>query len=156
MNTVLKLGAIAAMLATTAACTPPQANSTHYYPNQALQASSVQYGTIVSGRVVELRNAPGETDAFAGAALGGAAGALIGDQFGGGRGNTLMTGLGAIAGATLGAEASKRANRSQAVEWVVELEGGRKISVVQSDPGLSTGMPVSVITNGATTRIVPR
>jgi len=137
------------------ACMAPSASTSTYYGSQALQAAEVQYGTITSGRHVELRNTKGDTDMFAGAALGGVAGALIGDQFGKGTGNTIMTGAGAIAGAALGSNAAKKMNRSMAQEWIVKLDSGRSIAVVQDDPSLSVGTRVSVVQNRTETRIVP-
>lgn len=155
MKTFFKLTAAAVALATVGACSQPQANTSNYSPNEAMRASHVEYGVIVSGRMVELRNTPGETDRLAGAALGGIAGALAGDQFGSGTGKTLMTGLGAIAGAALAADTAQKINRAGAVEWIVKLDNGRSISVVQSDPGIYRGMRVSVITSGTKSRIVP-
>lgn len=155
MKTFFRLTAVVVALASVSACNSTKANTSLYSPNEAMKASQVEYGIIVSGRMVELRNIPGETDKFAGAALGGVAGALVGDQFGSGTGKTLMTGLGAIAGAALAADTAQKVNRADAVEWIVKLDNGRSISVVQSDPGIYRGMRVSVITSGTKSRIVP-
>jgi outer membrane lipoprotein SlyB len=154
-KTIAKLTAAAAMLATVSACTPPAANSSHYYGGQAMRAAQVEYGTIMSGRHVELRNTKGDEDAFAGAALGGIAGALVGEKFGKGNGKTLMTGAGAIAGAALGSNMAKNANRAMAQEWIVKLDNGRTIAVVQQDPSLMVGSRVTVITSGTETRLAP-
>lgn len=153
IKTIGKWIAVAATVSTVAACTPPSSNGAVYAPYQAMSASEVQYGTIVSGRHVEIRNTSGDQDMIAGAAVGGIAGALLGEKLGKGKGKTVMTGAGAIAGAALGANVSKNANRSQSQEWIVKLDNGRTIAVVQDDPYLAIGARVTVIRSGAQTRL---
>lgn len=153
IKTSLKLAVSVAALAIVSACTPPTANGSVYAPQQTMRAAHVQYGTITSGRYVELRNAPGDQDMIAGAVLGGVLGALAGDQFGKGNGNTLMTGAGAIAGAAAGSNIAKSANRGTAQEWIIKLDSGSSIAVVQNDPSLSIGARVTVVQNGNETRI---
>jgi outer membrane lipoprotein SlyB len=149
----IKVAAMAASLAVITACTPPSANGGVYSSSNVMRAADVQYGTVVSGRYVAIQNMPGDQDQIAGAAIGGIAGALVGNKFGKGNGNTLMTGAGAIAGAALGANISKNANRATAQEWIVRLDNGRSIAIVQNDTNLAPGARVTVVTQGQKTTL---
>jgi outer membrane lipoprotein SlyB len=149
-----RLGLIAAALtvAGLSACAP-QTDSRVYAPHRTMQASEVQYGTVSSMRYVEIQNVQHGREL--GAIAGGVAGALIGDQFGKGRGNTLATGAGAIAGAMAGSSMADNANRHQAQEWFVKMDNGRSIAVIQNDPNIFIGQKVAVVTSGGETRLVP-
>lgn len=149
----LRNTAMVAAIALGAAACAPQPNSAVYSTNRTMQASQVQFGTIFDARTVETRHVQ-SGDQTAGVLIGGALGALAGDQFGKGNGNVLMTGAGAIAGAAVGANVAKSANRSVSTEWFVHLDNGGKISVVQNDPSLFVGASVKVINDGRTTRLV--
>ncbi len=138
-----------------AACSQPNMNSAVYTPSAAMRAQNVQMGTITGVRSVEIRHMTGNSDAVMGAIAGGAAGALLGDQFGKGKGNALVTGIGAVAGAAAGGNVAQRANRIPAQEWTVRLDSGRTIAVVQNDAQLSVGQYVRVIDDGARTRLAP-
>lgn len=134
----------------------PSANPNVYAPADSMQQAQVRDGTIVSARQVAIQNMPGNTDQTVGAVAGGVLGALAGDKLGKGTGNTLMTGLGAVAGATAGANVSQRMNRGTATQWIVQLENGSKIAVIQNDPSLHVGMAVEVLSSAGGSRIVAR
>jgi outer membrane lipoprotein SlyB len=68
---------------------------------------------------------------------------------------TEATGAGAVAGAALGQRAGQAMGRAQSIEWFVQLESGREISVIQGDPIFSTGQRVRVISGGGSTRLAP-
>jgi outer membrane lipoprotein SlyB len=149
-----RIGIIAAaLIASGLAACAPQTDSRIYAPQRTMQASNVQYGTVSSMRYVEVQNVQNGREL--GAIAGGIAGAMIGDQFGKGRGNTLATGAGAIAGAMAGSSMADNANRHVAQEWFVKLENGRSIAVIQNDPNILVGARVAVVTNGSETRLVP-
>lgn len=135
------------------ACAQPNTSGSVYNSSQALQAQHVEMGTITSVRAVELRNMDGNADRAIGVIAGGLAGAMIGDQFGAGKGNTVMTGIGAVAGAAAGDAIAQNANRSLAQEWTVRLDHGRTIAVIQNDPNLYVGQHVRVLDNGHQTRL---
>lgn len=138
---------------TLAACGPPPTNSAVYSNNQTMQAQNVSYGTIVEMRMVETRSMA-QGDQLLGAVVGGLAGAAAGDQFGKGRGNTIMTGIGAVGGAAAGQRIATNVNRHQAQQWFVRLDNGATVTVIQNDPNLFVGANVKVISDGRTTRIV--
>ena len=106
----------AGLVAALAACTPQQ-NANVLPANQALTASTVSYGTIISSRAVQLQG--GQGSQAAGAVLGGLAGAALGQKVGGGTGKVIATGVGATAGATAGLQAGKAVAGRQSIEWTV-------------------------------------
>jgi len=132
----------------------PSAGTDIYGPGTAGRAMPVQYGTITDRRSVELRNL-GNSDQVIGAIAGGVGGALLGSQFGGGKGKALATGAGAIAGATGGSALGKTMTRIPATEWTVHLDSGATIAVVQNDANLSIGQHVRVIHDSGRVRLVP-
>jgi len=154
MITTLRAGAliVVATLGLTA-CAAPQTNSAIYSTGHAMQASQVQFGTIIDVRHVEMRNIQ-QGDRAIGVALGTLAGGAVGSQFGNGNGKTAMTAIGAVAGAAIGDNVAQGANRHQATEWFVRLDKGGMISVVQNDPALFVGASVKVVQDGRTTRLV--
>lgn len=83
-----------------------------------------------------------------GAVLGGVAGALVGNQFGGGNGRTAMTLIGGGAGAYAGNEIEKNTRKQVLWETTVRMEDGSLRKLTSStQPGLAVGARVKV-TNG--------
>jgi outer membrane lipoprotein SlyB len=149
----LRTAAMVAVAALGVSACAPQTNSAVYGSSQAMQASHVQYGTIVDVRYVEMRHME-QGDRAVGVVAGTLLGGAAGSQFGKGDGKTAMTAIGAVAGAALGDNLAQRANRHQATEWFVRLDGGRTVAIVQNDPSLHVGAHVKVIDDGRSTRIV--
>ena len=131
------------------ACTPQQ-NANVLPANQALTASTVSFGTVVSSRVVQLQG--GQGSQVAGAVLGGLAGAALGQEVGG-TGKVVATGVGATAGAAAGLQAGKSISGRQSIEWTVRMDNGATIAVVQGEPAFAVGQRVQVITGGGQTRL---
>jgi outer membrane lipoprotein SlyB len=136
-----------------AACAPQQSGSV-VASSEVMTEQQVEFGVLTGSRSVELRNM-GSADGTLGALAGGVAGAAAGQQVGGGTGRVLATGAGAVAGAALGQRAGQAMGRAQSIEWFVQLESGREISVIQGDPIFSTGQRVRVISGGGSTRLAP-
>lgn len=89
------------------------------------QEESVTYGRVVSVQRVDLQK-----QANAGAELAGAAGgAFLGHLLGGGRGNSLATFAGALAGAGLTHSALHRNQPAQRI--TVRLDRGRTVAVIE-------------------------
>ncbi len=146
----LRSAAALALVAALAACAPQQSGNV-LSANQALTASTVSFGTIVSARDVQLQG--GQGSQAAGAVLGGLAGAALGQQVGGGTGKVVATGVGATAGATAGLQAGKSIAGRPSIEWTVRMDNGATIAVVQGDPVFAVGQRVQVITGGGQTRL---
>lgn len=109
-----------------------------------------QYGTIVEMRRVAVNDAGSRA---AGAVAGGLVGGLIGNQFGGGSGRDIATGVGVIGGAVAGSQIAGTANNRTAQQWIVRLEDGRTIGVIQ-DTAFRIGQQVRVVRGSNGTRLV--
>jgi outer membrane lipoprotein SlyB len=85
-------------------------------------------GTVESIRAVELR---GDASGL-GAAAGGVTGAVVGNQFGRGNGNTAMTILGAAGGAVAGNEIEKNMKKHYSYRVTVRMDDGSFRTISQS------------------------
>lgn len=105
----------------------------------AAQAACADCGKVVSVRQIEKE---GEGSPV-GLVAGGVAGALLGNQVGGGTGRTLATVAGAAGGAYAGREVEKRVKTHTV--WAVTVnfpQGGTAVYEFQSDPGFRVGETV--------------
>lgn len=115
---------------------------------QTLQVVDSQTGTITAMQEVAM---PASGLSRAGGAFSGAVvGGLIGNQFGGGRGNTVMTAVGALGGAAAGDALAQNMNQQTIPQWTVNLDNGRTVAVASNVPGLRIGarMRVQQLSNG--------
>lgn len=135
-----------------AACTP---EPTTFSNRQQMQAQPVQFGTISSMRLVETRSVSGSAANVAGAVVGGLAGNALGRQIGNGRGSTFAGGAGTVLGAAAGVQVAQSTNQQQSSQWMVTLDNGQTIAVIQNDPSLRVGQRVAVIQDGSNTRLAP-
>ncbi|TAK76526.1 MAG: hypothetical protein EPO11_04125 [Gammaproteobacteria bacterium] len=114
-------------------------------------ASKVKKGTIIAKRPVDIDNSTG-VGGLAGAGAGAAAGSMIG-------GNTAVNIISAIGGAVIGGVAGHAAEKGlshhQGYEYIIQLDKGSTISVVQSaeETIFNVNQHVLVI-YGSKTRIV--
>lgn len=103
---------------------------------QRSAASCLDCGRITAVNVSEKR---GDSNAL-GVVAGGAAGALLGHQVGGGRGKDLATIAGAIGGAYAGKKIQEKTGATKV--WTVEVQydnGQRGSFNYDADPGVKTG-----------------
>jgi outer membrane lipoprotein SlyB len=99
-----------------------------------------ELGWIESARVVHIQESDRLEGNTAGIVIGGATGGLLGNQIGHGWGRILATGVGALAGATLGAITEKELKRQPAMEYVFRNEIGQLYTIVQgTQPRLVPG-----------------
>jgi outer membrane lipoprotein SlyB len=108
-------------------------------------ASSSSYGTIQS---IERLPASGGS-AVAGTLVGGAVGAVVGHQFGDGKGQDLATVAGAVGGAIAGHEIQQRSQERRAAQGeyriVVHMQNGDRRTFMQADAdSLRVGQQVRV------------
>jgi outer membrane lipoprotein SlyB len=117
-----------------------------------VQAQKVRTGTVVDARTVRV----GSNNEVTGAVVGGLAGALVGNQFGKGSGNALMTGVGAMGGAVAGSQIARQNGGGGQVttEWTVRLDNGKLVRFVQPVSGVRIGDRVSVVPSGNGWRMV--
>jgi len=127
-GSALVLAAIV-LVAALSGCAAPPPNST-YGGYGVGRAAQVSYGTIVSMRDVNVQGPSSGIGALGGAAAGGVAGSFLG-------GDPRMNILGAIGGALIGGIAGSAVEgglaSGQAVEFIIRVDDGQTISVVQSN-----------------------
>jgi outer membrane lipoprotein SlyB len=113
-------------------------------------AACVNCGTVESVRLVERQG----SSSGLGAVAGGVAGALLGNQVGGGSGRTVMTIAGGAGGAYVGNEVEKNSKRSSAYQIRVRMADGSMRTLTQREvPGVNSGDRVR-ISNGAITEVL--
>ncbi|MEC5162340.1 outer membrane lipoprotein SlyB [Janthinobacterium sp. CG_23.3] len=118
---------------------------------QPMQQSQERYGAIDSIQVLRGNGGNGGTSG-AGAVVGGIAGAVLGNQVGGGSGRKAATVLGAIGGAMVGnnVEQNRSAATPDTYRLHVRLENGDGVTVVQESlDGLRMGSRVRVVNGRA-------
>lgn len=113
--------------------------------------SKVKKGVVVSRRVVLIDNNSG-----AGGLAGAAAGAAGGSTLGSGASTNIVGAIGgAVVGGVIGNAVDKGLNQHKGYEYIIKLNDGQTISVVQSlDMHFAVKQRVMVI-YGAMTRIIP-
>ncbi|MEX1994096.1 MAG: glycine zipper 2TM domain-containing protein [Steroidobacteraceae bacterium] len=108
-------------------CATP-ANGQVYSRQESKVAWDVHYGKVlaIDEAVIE-----GERTAL-GRIGGGLVGYQAGRTIGGGSGRRIAGAVGAVAGAVAGQAIEKRATRQDAWQFMVELDGGRTVAIVQA------------------------
>jgi len=120
------LGNLAVVCLTTllvASCATPTSDS--YTTSEVGQAAETTRGTVLASRPVEIRGEASPVGVGAGAIAGAA-----GTNVGGGEGALAV--LGALVGAGLGYLAQSGLGSEDGLEYVVDLEDGRTVTVVQN------------------------
>ena len=108
----------------------PMPTTQTYGYGQVMSPSEAVPGVIVAVRNVQLRR---QEQNVGGAVLGGLIGAAIGNQIGDGDGRRAATVAGALVGGAIGANTQGPVGYAE--EVVVQLESGRRISVVVEQGG---------------------
>lgn len=152
--TILAVLAAAAM--TVSSCT--RQISPGVYEGQTVGTSAQTYtGTVQSARVVVVQEDELLQQNTIGGALGAAAGGLAGSRVGEGWGKIAASTGGALAGATIGAMAQRGLQRQNAMEYIVRLDNGQLMTVVQGmQPQIPIGRRVYVQAGAnGTARVLP-
>jgi len=152
----MKIPAVAALVACGLAVSACQhAGQNRYDSNEVGRTSTVQFGTVVSVRPVQIKG----SESGAGAVVGAAGGGIAGNQVGHGGGNALATLGGVVVGAAAGYLAERTLTERDATEYVVTLENGSTVTLVQDHtPGeqpINAGDRVMLQTTGKTQRVIP-
>lgn len=117
-----------------------------YKASHVGETSTTYMGTIVSARPVIVEDQEYLEKHDMGRNVGALAGGIAGSTIGGGRGSMLAALGGAVMGGTAGAMLERDAKTQQALEYVVQLQDGRYMTVVQGpNPPLAIGQPVYLI-----------
>lgn len=114
-----------------------------YRGDQAKEARSITYGTIVTVREVKIQaESPGVIGTVGGGVLGGIAGSTIG----GGTGQAIATTVGAIVGSVAGSKVEQKASQVTSLEMVIRKDNGEEIVVVQKkEDGFVPGRKVRIV-----------
>ena len=88
-------------------------------------------GMVRSARFVEVQDSDTLDQNRTGQIIGGLAGGVAGSRIGGGLGKAIAIGAGALIGAAIGSVAEQEAKRQLAAEYVIELDNGELLTVVQ-------------------------
>ncbi len=142
MQTLLRHLAVAGLVSAIAllsACETP--------PQRQVAYSGASNRCEQCGVVSDVRQIQAQKDSSPlGTVIGGIAGGVIGNQFGGGSGKVLTTVAGAVAGGAIGNQVGKN-NSSPNVEWqvTIKLDDGRYATVTQAaDPQVRPGDYVQI------------
>jgi len=130
-----------------AACAKDLSSST-YSEESVGSGSQVYHGVIVSMRSVKVKGNSG-LGGVAGAATGG----VLGSAVGGGRGSIVAGIAGAVAGGIAGNAIDKDVNKQDAIEYIVELDNHKTMSVVQAPSDLRVHDRVLVL-DGPRVRVI--
>lgn len=127
-----------------------------YAARQVGEVSTTYAGIIKNMRQVTVEHGEQLGDNTLGIAGGGIAGGVIGNAVG--KGNFVPTAAGAIAGAVAGSFVEKKLKQQEALEYVIELQNGALMTVVQGpDQVFNIGQPVYVlVSQGGRSRITPQ
>lgn len=129
------------------ACTP-EISPDCYVAENAGHAQQVLYGKVVKVSAVKVGAHHEESGSLLGAATGATAGSAIG-------GDTRVNLLGALGGAVLGGvaghEIGKRTGNQMGLQYIVQLDNGKTVSIVQgAKPSLQVKQRVMLLTGGNT------
>ena len=109
-----------------------------YSADQAKEARSISYGTIVSVRPVKIQ---ADNNGVIGSVGGGALGGIAGSTIGGGTGQAI-----AIGGAIIGSKAEEKMSQVNGAELVIRKDNREEIVVVQkADPSFKAGRRVRIV-----------
>lgn len=137
-----------------AGCAQRQSQNVYKY-DEVGKASAVTFGTVVSSREVDITGKNTGTGALVGAVAGAGAGSYVGS----GSGSAWAAGAGLLAGALIGAAAEQAMADRTGVEYVVLLESGVVLTVVQDigkqEGRLPDGLRVMVQNTGGYQRVLP-
>lgn len=114
-----------------------------YRGDQAKEARSISYGTIVSVREVKIQS---DNTGVIGTVGGGVLGGIAGSTIGGGRGSAVASAVGAIAGVMIGSTVEEKATQVSSLEMVIRKDDGQEIVVIQKkEDGFVPGKRVRIV-----------
>jgi outer membrane lipoprotein SlyB len=146
--------AVASVLVATlllAGCSHP--SGTTYGAGDVGRTIETAQGSVVSSRVVKVAGESNLAGPLAGGALG-ASGSALAFQ-----GSDLVAVIGGVLGAGVGYLVQKQMNNREGIEYVLEMDDGRTVTLVQNreaeEQPLPDGTPVLVQVSGQYTRVMP-
>lgn len=124
-------------------CTVLPPGSVAQYRSNSQYSVMVRTGTLEAVRMIKVQGSPSGAGMLAGGVVGG----LVGSKMGGGRGKKILTVLGAIAGAGVGANMEQNSSASRALELIIRMDNGEVVAIVQelSEEAFYNGQRVRVV-----------
>jgi outer membrane lipoprotein SlyB len=133
-----------------AGCSHP--SGTTYGAGDVGRTIETAQGSVVSSRVVKVAGEANMVGPVAGGALG-ASGSALAFQ-----GSGLVAVIGGVLGAGMGYLAQQQMNNRQGIEYVLQMDDGRTVTLVQNredeEQPLPDGTPVLVQVSGQYTRVI--
>ena len=133
-----------------AGCAHP--SSTTYETGDVGRTIETAPASVVSSRVVQIAGDANAVGPVAGGALGAAGSALAFE------GSGLVAVIGGVLGAGAGHLAQKQLNKREGIEYLLRMDDGRAVTLVQNRDGdeapLPDGTPVLVQVSGQYTRVI--
>jgi outer membrane lipoprotein SlyB len=133
-----------------AGCAHPSGST--YQPGDVGRTIETAQGSVVSSRAVEISGDTNAVGPLAGGALGAAGSALAFN------GSGLIAVIGGVLGAGIGYLTQQQMNNRDGIEYVLEMEDGRTVTLVQNraddEVPLANGTPVLVQVSGQYTRVI--
>jgi outer membrane lipoprotein SlyB len=131
-------------------CAHPSGST--YEPGDVGRTIETTQGSVVSSRTVKIAGDSDAVGPVAGGALG-AAGSALAFQ-----GSGLVAVIGGVLGAGIGYLTQKQLNNRDGIEYVLQMDDGRTVTLVQNRAGdeapLPDGTPVLVQVSGQYTRVI--
>lgn len=120
-------------------------------PYEVQRMAHVQDGTVISVRSVRV---DGHQTGIGGAA-GAVTGAVAGSTIGGYRDSAVFSALGFILGGVIGNAIERDAGRQTALEFIIQLRNGERVSVVQAQgqEQFAPGDAVMIVSQGRSARV---
>ncbi|MEL6335346.1 MAG: hypothetical protein AAFQ88_01745 [Pseudomonadota bacterium] len=150
----LTRGAVLLLAAFAATACARQSQNT-FAADEVGEPIAVDFATVVSTRIVEIR---GENTGLGGA-LGATAGGIALSRFGGGTGKALAILGGALVGVAIGSVVEQNVQDREGIEYTLVTEGGETIVVVQDfaegERLIQPGERVIIQSGSDFTRVVP-
>lgn len=151
-NFAIALGIVLALGVSGCAQRPSQ-NVYNY--DEVGKSTAVSFGTVISSRQVDITGQNTGAGALVGAGIGAGAGSYAGS----GSGSIWAAAAGALVGAAVGAAAEQAAADRVGIEYIVILESGVTMTVVQdigkNDVAIPEGSRVIVQNSGGYQRVLP-
>lgn len=151
-SVIVRLSA-AAMLALSGCASSDSATYSSRDVGQVIESSR---GRVVASRPVDIASAE---QSGLGAATGGVVGGIAGSTIGQGKGQSLATAAGILIGVVVGSLVEQELRRGQGVEYTVEMDDGRVVTIVQKQKSgeapIPDGQDVAVQYGADYARITP-
>ncbi len=151
---IAKIIAITSVMLSLAGCARSPVGGRDYNANQVRQMGSADNGVVTAMRSINIHENRGGASNYAGPAIGGIAGAVLGAQVRDPNARRLATVIGGIAGGIAGNQIQAYTGKQAGVELDIRLDSGKRILAAQAaDEQFAVGDYVRVTRMGGAYRV---